>query len=116
MEHINFALGLLIEFFSQYSYLVSFFGVILGGEPAFVTLAFIYNKSVNLLFILFLFGTLGNVVYDFFWFLVPKSRFRRFLIPDFIFRLIKKENLEFESIEKKDLFFVIFCSKFFWIF
>lgn len=95
-------------------YLVAFFGPLIGGEPVFVLLAFMVGSLKAMpLMILFISGTLADILDDLFWFFVVRSkRFRKY---DFVMRLIKKSqsaNIKLKSFEEHELPFFIIGSKF----
>ncbi|MDP2925005.1 MAG: hypothetical protein Q8N99_01405 [Nanoarchaeota archaeon] len=94
-------------------FLISFFGPLLGGEPVFIMLAFFSGQKILSVWILFLAGTLANILYDISWFLIPRlSVFKKAKVPEFIIRRYKKANKSLKKVEEHELFFVIFGSKF----
>ena len=95
-------------------FLIAFLVPLIGGEPFFVALAFFAGASGTLpLWLIFISGTLADILDDIFWFYVPRGKiFRKIRIPGFIKQFFKKESYQFRKIEHKDLPLFMIMSKF----
>jgi len=106
-------LGGLGPFIYQHPFLVSFLGPLIGGEPFFVALAFLSGQGFLPLWVLFLSGTLADILDDMFWFFAPRWKWsKKIRTPRFISDYLSNANKRFKKIEEHKLFSFIMASKF----
>lgn len=97
----------------EHPFLVSFLGPLIGGEPFFVALAFVSSQGLLPLWLLYLSGSLADMLDDIFWFFVPRwKKLRRIRVLKFIFNRVSKANKKFKKVEERNLFTFIMTSKF----
>src|SRR3989344_992420 len=80
-------------------FLIAFLVPLIGGEPFFVALAFFAGASGTLpLWLIFISGTLADILDDIFWFYVPRGKiFRKIRFPGFIKQFFKKDSYHFRK-------------------
>ena len=110
----NIILSLFSSIIQTHPFLVAFFVPLIGGEPFFLLLAFLAGTTGILpLWILFISGTIADILDDILWFYCPKWKFiRKIKIPKIVKTQFKKNSYKFKKIEKNELLLFILTSKF----
>ncbi|MFA5856226.1 MAG: hypothetical protein WC867_02640 [Candidatus Pacearchaeota archaeon] len=93
--------------------IISFLGPLIGGEPGFISLAFLSAGGYVSIWLLFLMGTIANVLRDLFFYSLPNNKFlKKVKIPKFILKKFDKKYKKIKKVENKETLLIMIGSKF----